>query len=356
VVDAGRLDDVLDVIDHDPHVAHRKGMLFLPLLQGQLKILFVGILAAQLAGDVVDFLRGPRAFRRQEAGVEVDHHHPAVLRRQLQHVVGHVTRMRRQGVGRRVREDHRGLAHPQGVLHGIRRNVRQIDQHAQPVHLGDHPFAEFGHALVPGFVGGGVGPVQGFGVRQRQVADAELIVGPQHAERIVDGVPALDADQRGDLAAFANIQDVLDAISHLEIVRIGPDEAVDHVDLLQCLLDGGAGLARTHRDVGGPELRADAALAQPGNVGVQALLRPGDVNLLERQVGLHAVLPGQVVVAVDQQGFLVDLERGFGEFDGADGLVVGRQRRLQENSQAKADTEQSDGIHGMTSVYAVPST
>ena len=65
-------------------------------------------------------------------------------------------------------------------------------------------------------------------------------------------------------------------------------------------------LARATRDVRGPELRSDAALAQPRDVGVQRLLRPADVDGAEGQVLLLAELVGQVVVPIDEQGLAMD--------------------------------------------------
>ena len=77
-------------------------------------------------------------------------------------------------------------------------------------------------------------------MRQGHVASAQRVERAQNAERIVDGMPALDADERGDLAPLADAQDVLDRIGHLESVRILLDHAVDDVDLFERLAYRGA--------------------------------------------------------------------------------------------------------------------
>src|SRR3989442_12987380 len=48
-------------------------------------------------------------------------------------------------------------------------------------------------------VGGGRGPRETAPVGERDVADAERREHPQRAERVLDGVPTLDADQTRDL-------------------------------------------------------------------------------------------------------------------------------------------------------------
>src|SRR5262245_54726363 len=69
-------------------------------------------------------------------------------------------------------------------------------------------------------------------------------------------------------------------------------------------------LARAGRDIGRPELGPDVALAQPRQIGVQTLLGFADIARAKREVALVAELPGQVVVAVDEQGLAMD-RKGF---------------------------------------------
>ena len=57
MVDAGHLDDVLDVIDDVVDAAGRDGMLLAPLLQGGLEFLLLGVLLLQVAADLEHVLR-----------------------------------------------------------------------------------------------------------------------------------------------------------------------------------------------------------------------------------------------------------------------------------------------------------
>ena len=55
-----------------------------------------------------------------------------------------------------------------------------------------------GQTVVPGGVERRVGPVEGHVVGERHVAGAEIVVGAQRAERVLDGVAALHAEERRD--------------------------------------------------------------------------------------------------------------------------------------------------------------
>jgi len=140
---------------------------------------------------------------------------------------------------------------------------------------------------------------------ERHVAHAQGVKGPQHAQRIVDGVPALHADQRGNLSLLANAHNVVGGQGQFEHIRVGLDQAVDHVDLFEGLADGSFFLGGARIHVGRPELGADVAGPQAGNVGMQRRLRLGNVDLLEGDLLAPAVLVGQVVMAIDDQGFAV---------------------------------------------------
>ena len=83
--------------------------------------------------------------------------------------------------------------------------MRDIDHHAEAVHLVDHVFAELGQPLLGVGdgrvvdVSGAVGPAIGIGPGERHVTHAERIVLPQQCERVLNGVPALNAHERGKL-------------------------------------------------------------------------------------------------------------------------------------------------------------
>ena len=66
--------------------------------------------------------------------------------------------------------------------------------------------------LMPGAVERRVGPVERDVVRERHVAGAERVVGPEDAERVLDGVAAFHAEQRGEPAAL-NARSMSSAVS-----------------------------------------------------------------------------------------------------------------------------------------------
>ena len=88
------------------------------------------------------------------------------------------------------------------------------------------------------------------------------------------------------LPCLADAHDVVGGIRHLESIGIGRDHAVDDIDLFERLADGGAFLGGLGGNVGRPELRADAALPQTRDVGVQPqrFLRPAQVDLAEGEI------------------------------------------------------------------------
>ena len=107
------------------------------------------------------------------------------------------------------------------VAHRVVADVAEVDEHAEPVHLAHDGAAEGGEAVIFGIVGGAVGPVVVLEVGQRHVARAELVELPQRGEAAADLVPALDADQRGDLAALVDAHDVVGGAGEREVVGIG---------------------------------------------------------------------------------------------------------------------------------------
>ena len=124
-----------------------------------------------------------------------------------------------QGAGARVGEDHRRLRDVEDLAHHVRRDVREVDQHAQPVHLAHHLAAERREPAVRRRVGRRVGPVGVPAVGERHVAHAELVVGAQRAEAVLDRLAALHAQERGDLALLPGALDVGGAGGEEERVR-----------------------------------------------------------------------------------------------------------------------------------------
>lgn len=55
----------------------------------------------------------------------------------LQYFVRHVSWVLAEGTSRRMREDDGRLAGGEGIFHGLGRDVRKVNHHAQAVHLQD---------------------------------------------------------------------------------------------------------------------------------------------------------------------------------------------------------------------------
>ena len=117
---------------------------------------------------------------------------------------------------------------------------------------------------------------------------------------------AFDADQRRDLTVLAGAINVVDRQRERKGVGVMADHAMDDVDLFERRLDGRAALHRRGRDVNAPELGADAAGPQAGDVRLQSWLRFGDVDRLEAEVALSSELPGEVVMPVDDNRRLMN--------------------------------------------------
>ncbi len=102
-----------------------------------------------------------------------------------------------------------------------------------------------------------------FDVRERHVADAERVVVAQQAQAVLDGVPALDAHQRGDLALLVNALDVVGRGGEHEIVGVARDDVVPHgVDHVERAIRGVIAFHVVGIHVDGEELRADAAFLE----------------------------------------------------------------------------------------------
>ena len=120
------------------------------------------------------------------------HHADAVLLTQsLQHIVRNVAGHVADDAGGGVREHDRNLADRQSVAHRVGRDVAEVDQHADAVHLAHHLDAKSGQTAQHGLVGGRVGPRDVVVVGQCQVAHTEHVQHSQRRQRAADRVPAL---------------------------------------------------------------------------------------------------------------------------------------------------------------------
>lgn len=83
--------------------------------------------------------------------------------------------------------------------------MRQVHHHAHAIHLGDHRFAERAQTVVLGRLRvGGIGNVIVSGVRQRQVAAAQVVILSDQGQVVANDVAVLDADHRDQLASAVN--------------------------------------------------------------------------------------------------------------------------------------------------------
>lgn len=67
---------------------------------------------------------------------------------QSENIVRDVPRVITQRVCRRMTEDHRRFGNAEHIAHGLLGYVREINEHAESVHLGDDARAELGQAVV----------------------------------------------------------------------------------------------------------------------------------------------------------------------------------------------------------------
>ena len=141
-------------------------------------------------------------------------------------------------------------------------------------------------------------------VGQRQVAHAEHVQHPQRAERAVDRVPALGAEQRGDPARATRPRSTSSAVRRER--QLGRHTgAVMRCTASTCssvAVDGRVALQRARARRPTRTGRRRRPSRSRGQVGVGRGSRGGDVEPVEVVAGLLARLPGQVVVPVDERG------------------------------------------------------
>jgi hypothetical protein len=279
-------------------------------------------------------------IRREEDRIEVDHHHATIGGKQAQHVVRDVARMRIEREGVRMREDDRGAGHLKRVLHRRRGDMAEVDQHAEPVHLGDVGGACGADAVVLRLVRCAVRPVGGLVVGQRHVTDAKIVEAAQRGHRAADLAATLHAEHRADPSGAMDPDHVVGGEGELEVARVGLDQPPRRVDLLDGRADRLIAGQRA-ADVDRPELAADAPGAKPGHVGHHRL---GPACAAAREafhpaLVILAQLPGQIVVAVDEWRPLEDA------VDPCLGADIDRLGGRCGRGEAKSDREGTEYEH-----------
>ena len=156
--------------------------------------------------------------------------------------------------------------------HRGRRDVREVDEHAERVHLAHDVAAEVGQPAALRLVGGRVRPRQVVVVRQRHVAHAERVQHAQHGERAVDAVPALGAEQRRDPALGVGALD----IGRRRAPASSRSGWCATIRSTKSICSSVAVTARVAgqiaRHVHRPELPADSAVDEPDEIGAGLVL------------------------------------------------------------------------------------
>jgi len=154
---------------------------------------------------------------------------------------------------------------------------------------------------VPGRVERGIGPIECHVVSERHVPDAKIVVRAKCAERMLDGVSALYAEERGELALLEIAPDVGGIQRKRESIRILLDHSASDVYLLE-LHSGIAGVTVFAGSVDRPELRTDHSFSQPVQIGLAGSMRPEIVGVdVAARDSVFANAPRQIVMPVDER-------------------------------------------------------
>src|SRR5262245_52075996 len=132
-------------------------------------------------------------------------------------------------------------------------------------------------------------------MRQRHIADAELIVVPKEAKAVFNGVSTLDAEQGGDFALTVGGLDFGGGRGEGERFGMPSDDVVTNcIDHVERAMGGAPGCGISRGDIHGEEGRADASLLQTHDVGVGVGTALSDIEPVDSAAG-------DVVVRVDEQ-------------------------------------------------------
>ena len=202
---------------------------------------------------------------------------------------------KREGVGMRKRD--RRFAHVEQDADPLVAHMRAVDDHAEPVALGDHGAAEGVEAAMARRIGRRVDPVERLVVAGDQHARAGGAPDAQRRQRILEPDAAFDDDVGGNLAGLLCARKIGGAAGGQENVGMRRLDAMDDVDQLECRARGMRGAGRLERR---PELRADFSRAHPRDVGVALLAHAREIvgDHIAARLTVLADHPGQIVVAV----------------------------------------------------------
>jgi len=211
-----------------------------------------------------------------------------------------------EGAGAGVGRDDGGVRGLEDVPEGFIGDVRDVDHHAETVHLADDGTAEECEAVVVldggiAEVAGAVGPLVGVGPGERHVTDAEAVVEAEEAEVGFDGMAAFDADEGGEDVVGVGLDDVRGGEAKAHGIRVFADLLVDAVDELEGA-EGEAASPLLGLDPGGEELGGEVAGASGFEVQHAVAEGRGKVP------GFIDKALGGVGVGVDDDGGTMDFE------------------------------------------------
>ena len=240
VVRANEPDDVVDVIRHrvdrgrrDVRFAAGEGEMALAseLIEPRGVALFRHAegLHHAAAARRFSFLH---VFLVEILGIEVDPDNTAVLAHRLDHLVAHVARVIAKSTARGMRGDHGFRREAHHVPERCVRNVRDVDDHTDAVHLSNDVFPERAEAVEASDVRRGVRPVIGVEMGQSHVADTEAVEHSQNTEIVLDSMAALDAHEGGELALRHDATNIRGGRRELDAIGRGAEELIERVDLL----------------------------------------------------------------------------------------------------------------------------
>ena len=139
----------------------------------------------------------------QEGRIEIDLDHASLLGQGHDHLVGHVAGMVAQGPAAGMGRHDRSLRILEHVPEGGIGDVRDVDDHSEPVHLGHHFPAEWAQAAPAGLRrSAGVADLVAAGVGQGHIGDAHPVEHPQQGQVLLDRGAVLHAHEDRNQAAF----------------------------------------------------------------------------------------------------------------------------------------------------------
>src|SRR6266850_1504393 len=220
------------------------------------------------AADVPrDNRKGAPVFLAEIISLIVDLNDSALGSQRLDHVVGHIARVIRNGARGRMGCDERHLADFQRIVKRLVGNVRNVHEHSLAVHFADYFFAEIRQSVMRRLVRGGVRPLVIVEMRERHVAHAQARVIADHVNVVADHVAAFHAHEDGNLALRAGAADLLRGGGQHQVLALLPDVLQDDINLVESLLYRRR-TESSSRNEDGEKLRVQAAFPHPRYVNV----------------------------------------------------------------------------------------